>query len=445
MNPSVDVGLIAIAATFGLLVVSLVTFISSVLRFRRMRRFAGDLQQVEFSTGEAGGTFDTSLDGLKVEVAADSPSAALLTPLRAGEWMPPPTPAPAASLADASLDARIAQFGPVPNIPEPSFTVDPYEPWQVEPSTPGVPVRETPSETTVLPLSLTLPRVDAGSTASAPKPAMEAVAASDDDLDRELAALMPTTEFAPVAVEPTPVPLAASPPQTVPVSVPGPVSVPEPVTQPAMPPAPAPPPVPAPVAVPVPEPTEQPAPAPASASTPVPVPVAVPVPEPMQQSAPEPEPVFVPVSTPRPAEPVVDTYWEDMLREQQGAPVPRAEPRPPAPRPEVRVATAEPPVAVPEPAPQPSPPRPPRPVARVRSADGEVLRYDPAALQQPVVAPEVTAGRASAPDLVMEAPVEMWFGDSRVGVKAGTATYERFRKYADVLLADLREASARTR
>jgi hypothetical protein len=35
----------------------------------------------------------------------------------------------------------------------------------------------------------------------------------------------------------------------------------------------------------------------------------------------------------------------------------------------------------------------------------------------------------------MAAPVEMWFGDARVGVKGGTATYDRFRKYADVLLA----------
>jgi hypothetical protein len=40
----------------------------------------------------------------------------------------------------------------------------------------------------------------------------------------------------------------------------------------------------------------------------------------------------------------------------------------------------------------------------------------------------------------MEAPVEMWFGDSRVGVKAGTGTYDRFRKYADVLLEDLRSS-----
>ena len=34
---------------------------------------------------------------------------------------------------------------------------------------------------------------------------------------------------------------------------------------------------------------------------------------------------------------------------------------------------------------------------------------------------------------MLETPVEMWFGESRVGVKPGSATYERFRKFADVL------------
>jgi len=49
------------------------------------------------------------------------------------------------------------------------------------------------------------------------------------------------------------------------------------------------------------------------------------------------------------------------------------------------------------------------------------------------------------PDLVLVAPVEMWFGDHRVGVKAGTKTYDRFRKYADVLLGDLKAPDARAR
>ena len=45
----------------------------------------------------------------------------------------------------------------------------------------------------------------------------------------------------------------------------------------------------------------------------------------------------------------------------------------------------------------------------------------------------------------MVAPVEMWFGDARVGVKAGSKTYEQFRKYADVLLDDLKGPGERTR
>jgi hypothetical protein len=45
----------------------------------------------------------------------------------------------------------------------------------------------------------------------------------------------------------------------------------------------------------------------------------------------------------------------------------------------------------------------------------------------------------------MVAPVEMWFGEARVGVRAGTKTYAQFRKYADVLLGDLKGVNARTR
>lgn len=53
--------------------------------------------------------------------------------------------------------------------------------------------------------------------------------------------------------------------------------------------------------------------------------------------------------------------------------------------------------------------------------------------------------RADAPELTMVAPVEMWFGEARVGVKAGTKTYEQFRKYADVLLGDLKGEGTQSR
>jgi hypothetical protein len=53
--------------------------------------------------------------------------------------------------------------------------------------------------------------------------------------------------------------------------------------------------------------------------------------------------------------------------------------------------------------------------------------------------------RAEAPELTMVAPVEMWFGDARVGVKAGTKTYSQFRRYADVLLGDLKAKQPQAR
>jgi hypothetical protein len=53
--------------------------------------------------------------------------------------------------------------------------------------------------------------------------------------------------------------------------------------------------------------------------------------------------------------------------------------------------------------------------------------------------------REEAAEVVMAAPVEMWFGESRVGVRAPSPTYDRFRKYADVLLGDLKAALRQTR
>jgi hypothetical protein len=51
--------------------------------------------------------------------------------------------------------------------------------------------------------------------------------------------------------------------------------------------------------------------------------------------------------------------------------------------------------------------------------------------------------RAEFVDMV--APVEMWFGDYRVGVKSGSTTHAQFRKYADALLGDLKGENKRTR
>lgn len=81
-----------------------------------------------------------------------------------------------------------------------------------------------------------------------------------------------------------------------------------------------------------------------------------------------------------------------------------------------------------------------RPRAVVRSiavpAEGTPVLEPLASVSRPT-------GRADAPELVMAAPVEMWFGESRIGVKAGTKTYAQFRKYADALFEDLRDSENR--
>jgi hypothetical protein len=45
----------------------------------------------------------------------------------------------------------------------------------------------------------------------------------------------------------------------------------------------------------------------------------------------------------------------------------------------------------------------------------------------------------------MVAPVELWFGEYRVGVKSGSKTHAQFRKYADALLGDLKATGERAR
>ncbi|MBS3957655.1 MAG: hypothetical protein KGZ40_09060, partial [Clostridiales bacterium] len=47
------------------------------------------------------------------------------------------------------------------------------------------------------------------------------------------------------------------------------------------------------------------------------------------------------------------------------------------------------------------------------------------------------------PDIELVAPVEMWFGEVRIGVKEGTKTYEQFQRYAAVLFDELAKARKR--
>ena len=85
-----------------------------------------------------------------------------------------------------------------------------------------------------------------------------------------------------------------------------------------------------------------------------------------------------------------------------------------------------------------------RPPARARSIPEE--RPELKAPREPFVPDEPASVRNRPAEFTeMVAPVEMWFGDYRVGVKAGSKTHARFRKYADVLLAELKDDGKRVR
>ena len=433
-----DVRLLILAGTFLLLVVSLAVFFWALGRSARDRRMQGSAPMPSEVHFGASGPVDTDLRGLVLEVSADAPSASLLTPLRTGEWAPPDQPAPADELASASLSERIETFTPFPDIHEPAFAVDTYAAWQVGPEAgpvAAVPVIESAMSVPEPPAAAqwmsdaaepqpgaeTEPEVEPEAWASAPSPpatvpGVQIVAAAtalsatadaisvpevrtdwDEDFEAEIARLLPDGPPAHIASVQAEAIAPVSDVAEVTAQI-TPMSQPQPEPQPE--------------------------------------------PQPLPQLEPQPEPAPLPQPEPQPETDVPGgfDFWEGQLREQQGIAVATVRDAA-AGRPAARVADAVfvPPMApVTIPAP---PPRPARPVARVHAPDGEVTEY--AAATDDRQARPSAAGRDSVPELVMAAPVEMWFGDSRVGVKAGTATYERFRKYADVLLADLGQADGR--
>ncbi len=511
-----DYRLYILAGTFLLLIVAIVTFFVTLARSRRAEEpmggyAAAPAKYAALPPANARVVHDNSLAGLEVPVAPDAPSAALLTPLRTGEWMPPERPAPAEKLPDISLAERVAEFAPAPSVPEPAFSVEAYPAWQVTPDSlysaapagvvevaapngwapvgpapappapapappmpeptpaatqPAPPMPEpTPAATQPAPV-MPEPTPAATQPAPIPRPAtvpyvppVIADGTDEDDFSAELAALMPPLEpdegwSAAATPPPASIPQieSASPataapatlvPEVVPVVAPTPESAPVVVS-----PAEWPPPVePAwPLELPVAAPTAVTPPA-SSAAAPAPLaPVSLPAPAApaSEPSAPAPAPLQTqpPLATPPQPQPQVDeAVWEDLLREQQGVRRPAASAPQPvtAPRPAATVAATEPPRAEPTPPPPVSAPRRERPRARVRVGSDTVVapttehRVVPAAPR-----PADTRRPEGVPELVMAAPVEMWFGEYRVGVKAGTATYDRFRKYADVLLADLK-------
>jgi hypothetical protein len=68
-------------------------------------------------------------------------------------------------------------------------------------------------------------------------------------------------------------------------------------------------------------------------------------------------------------------------------------------------------------------------------------------VESPVEKPRARAASErpdKTPEHELVAPVEMWFGDDRVGVRPGTRTYDLFQKYASVLLDDLKRSTRST-
>jgi hypothetical protein len=399
-----DVRVAILGGTFLLLVAAVLAFVITLARAARAARFESTPTQYPSSGYPVITTspVDPRTSAFEVGSGREDLSEALLAPMSDEPWIPPAQPASPAQLQDIALDERIARFQPAPDIPEPAFSVETYEEWKVAAPTQPIPI---------------VPEVlRAEPVVAIQAPTVEAVVAEMDEdalFDAEIAALMPLAP--PSAPEPLPAPKPA--------------------------PEPAPAPLPEPAAAPAPEPAPELAPGPLPAPAPEPAPAPAPAPEP------EPEPQPAPAPEPEPAEQDDESVWQSIMREEQGLPsivtstlLPAPEPvapLPPLPERPAAVVHAEPapqPVVAEEPRRQ----RPARPSVRVAGAyvETESLEVDVRTIDTQASA------RDSAPEIRMAAPVEMWFGSDRVGVKAGTKTYDQFMKYAGVLLGDLQESKS---
>ncbi|MDP2234540.1 MAG: hypothetical protein Q8K89_12950 [Actinomycetota bacterium] len=157
---------------------------------------------------------------------------------------------------------------------------------------------------------------------------------------------------------------------------------------------------------------------------------SAPEPESAPESPPAPEPVLVPAPAQAAAavlnpEDLDAVLWESMLRTQQTA-IEQASVSLPASAPIAGFADAM------VPTPPASEPLGYTGVSIEPTLDAPPAPVPPAALE--------ADPRSDVQEHVLVAPVEMWFGDARVGVKPGTRTYDQFLRYADVLLADLKVA-----
>ena len=346
-----DPRLYMLAGTFALLVIALVAItVSAVRKSRRRHHDPDEVPSVPIESPALPPDLDqpveTSLDEPELDVPADSPSTALLTPLRIGEWCPPEEPAPAASLPEASLYARVASFETETGIAAPT-TPEP----RPEPAPAVAPVTVAPPVIVprIAPKNFIIPGVR-------PEPVSATQAASTP----------PGPTFAPVPTDETPEP---TPDQSALLERLGSSAL----------------------------------------STESPAPVA---PQPVGEAVAD----AVPPSTP---ESQYETHAE--------APVVAEPILPPllSPQPEQRPRTVV------------------RSIDAARPGPGSSPALEPLAPTAPTTAG--ATGRSDIEDVVLAAPVEMWFDDARIGVKAGTKTYAQFRKYADVLFGDLKAAKTRNR
>jgi hypothetical protein len=411
------VRLAILAAALLFVFVALVAFLSAVVRSARKHEEFEPVQQL----GEWPAlppaperVVDASLEGFDLPINPDSLAASLRTPLKVGNWEAAAEPAPASRLGEVSLAERIASFKSPEPAPAADVSVAP--PPQPAPASQVIPA--APQEPPVQPPVVAPPSAgEAPLSPEQPTPAQpmpEQPAPPPSPALPELESIVPQVvpEQGPevpqrVVVEPAPtfewVPEPAG------------ISVSQPLQTP--PPGPAP----------EPEPTPVPAPAPAPAPEPTPAPAPAAAPEPTAVSAPSPVRTSAPAPTPAPG------------------PTTAATPEPPRARPAAVIRAAGPAAAPTAPTPSvlPEPPHM-RPRAHVR-VDLQTIAHTPTQSPSEPAAALPLGLRAEYAEFKMVAPVEMWFGDSRVGVKAGTKTYEKFRKYADVLLGDLKGGNARFR
>lgn len=436
-----DTRLIILAVTFALVVVSIIILIVALVRSGRPKIPAegvvaapGDWPALnpapaELEDAHDVGPFNAPKSGM---------AAVLSQPLRTGTWRPDapgPTATPVVSAGDY---------------------------WDSLIDEPELLLREPAAQAETVGAAVQSPAV-APTASPAPAPTQVQVPVSAPSP----APPMPEKPAAPPVAEAAPAPVAETPPAAVSMAEPAPLEAPLPQTPPAQPstvetaPETAQPPAtpyldaqidvqdqewlvdlvaeldaaqPVPVAAPVVQPAPAPEPQPVAEPAPVVVPVAVaqPMPvEPVAQPAPAPAPVAVPLPEPA-SEPVAPL--PDVVAPRPVAP-------PPAPRPAVSVPTEPIPPAQ-EPRPQVIPaarPAEPRPAAVIHSEPVE----PPERVAAVPSAPSMSADRLAASEqLILVAPVEMWFGEARVGVKPGSNTYDRFQRIAKVLFDDLKQATS---